>query len=89
MKGYEYGYAIFGPLLDISISNMNTPTFIQTVISIETNYHNNEIVHQSNYGEIHLLLSSEKLISMQNVTFCKALMKSINEKKLSSSERSF
>ena len=71
----------YEPLPDLYISSSKSaPVFSVTVTNIETNNHNEDI-------EIHLLLSSKKLIDMQNDDiFCKAIMKLINEKKLSSSE---
>ena len=46
------------------------------------------MVDQIKNAEIHLSLSSEKLIDMQNDdTFCKAITRLINEKKLPSSEK--
>ena len=59
-----------------------------TVANTEINNHNNVMVDHDEDVEIYLSLGPERLINMQNDdTFCKAIMKLINEKKLSSSER--
>ena len=84
MEGHEYGYTIFEPLPDIDASSTkSTPVSSMTVTNKETNNHNDDV-------EIHFPLCSEKLMNMQNRdNFYKAILKLIDEKKLSPSEKYF
>ena len=84
------GYALYEPLSDINISSSSksVPISSITVAKVGTEDHSNVMVNHDDDIEVHLSISPEKLINMQNDdTSCKTVMKFINENKLSSSER--
>ena len=68
MEGHEYGYAIFKPLpvINVSSSSKNTPISLVTIVNTETKSHSNAMVDPNEDVKVHLFLSPEKLINMQN-----------------------
>ena len=79
MEGHEYGYTIFEPFPAVNVSSSKSILISSmTVTSVESNNYNED-------AEIHLSLTSEKL--QNDDTFCKAIMKFMDEKKMLSSEK--